>query len=70
MVEHPVIAKRSHSVQWKREASNLSQKKLATLRDSPGWTLSQMADHYGVGTTTIKRYLYGLDRTSNKRTSP
>lgn len=67
MVEHPVIVKKSHSVQWKREVLDLDQKKLATLKALHGWTNGQLADHFGVCGTTIKRYLYGLDRTGNKK---
>jgi hypothetical protein len=36
VVEHPVIVKRSHSVQWKREVFHLDQKKLATLKATQG----------------------------------
>ena len=67
MVEHPVIVKRSHSVQWKREVFDLDQKKLATLKASHGWTNAELARHYGVSPSTIKVYLYDLDRTGNKR---
>lgn len=67
MVEHPVIVKRSHSVQWKREVLDLDQKKLATLKALHGWTNNELAHHFNVSQTTIKTYLYGLDRTGNKK---
>ena len=67
MVEHPVIVKRSHSVQWKREVFDLDKKKLATLKALHGWTNVDLARHFGVSQTTIKIYLYGLDRTGNKK---
>lgn len=69
MVEHPVIVKRSHSVQWKREVFDLDQKKLATLKALHGWTNADLALHFGVSQTTIKTYLYDLDRTGNKKES-
>ncbi|WP_407676970.1 helix-turn-helix domain-containing protein [Peredibacter starrii] len=63
MVEYPVVAKRVFSVQWKREVFNLSQKKLATLRAQHGWTNKELAQHCGVSLSTIKVYLYGIDRS-------
>lgn len=63
MVEYPVIAKRVFSVQWKREVFNLSQKKLATLRTQHGWTNKELAEHCGVSVSTIKVYLYAIDRS-------
>lgn len=63
VVEYPVIAKRLFSVQWKREVFNLSQKKLATLRARHGWTNKELAQHLGVSVSTIKVYLYAIDRT-------
>jgi len=47
VVENPVIVKRSHSVQWKREVFDLDQKKLATLKASQGWTNAELACHFG-----------------------
>jgi DNA-binding NarL/FixJ family response regulator len=70
VVEHPVIVKRSHSVQWKREVFDLDQKKLATLKASHGWTNAELARQFGVSPSTIKVYLYGLDRTGNKKGVP
>jgi transposase len=67
VVEHPVIVKRSHSVQWKREVFDLDQEKLATFKALHGWTNAELACHFGVSHSTIKVYLYGLDRTGNKR---
>ena len=67
MVEHPVIVKRSHSVQWKREVFDLDQKKLATLKASQGWTIAELACHFGVSISTIKASLYEYDRTGNKK---
>jgi hypothetical protein len=67
LVEHPVVVKRSHSVQWKREEYSLDQKKLATLRALHGWTIEKMAKHYCVSRTTIKTCLYGLDRSGKKK---
>ncbi len=67
MFEHPVIVKRSHSVQWKREVFDLDQKKLATLKASHGWTIAELARHFGVSVSTIKVYLYDYDRTGNKK---
>ena len=67
MVEHPVIVIRSHPVQWKREVFDLDQKKLATLKALHGWTNADLARHFGVSQSTIKTYLYGLDRTGNKK---
>ena len=67
VVEPPVIVKRSHSVQWKREVFDLNQRKLATLKALHGWTNVDLALHFGVSQTTIKTYLYGLDRTGNKK---
>ncbi len=66
MVEHPVIVKRSHSVQWKREVFDLDQKKLATLKASQGWTIAELARYFGVSISTVKVYLYSLDRTGNR----
>jgi DNA-binding NarL/FixJ family response regulator len=63
VVEYPVIAKRVFSVQWKREVFNLSQKKLATLRARHGWTNKELAEHCGVSLSTIKVYLYAIDRS-------
>ena len=67
MVEHPVIVKRSHSVQWKRDVFDLDQKKLATLKASQGWTIAELARNFGVSVSTIKIYLYDYDRTGNKK---
>jgi hypothetical protein len=67
VVEHPVIVKRSHSVQWKREVFDLDQKKLATLKSSQWWTNAELAHHFGVSISTIKVYLYDYDRTGNKK---
>lgn len=67
MVEHPVVVKRSHLVQWKREVFDLDQKKLATLKALHGWTNAKLARHFGVSVSTVKVYLYGLDRTGNKK---
>jgi transposase len=67
VVEHPVIVKRSHSVQWKREVFDLDQKKLATLKESKGWTNSDLARHFEVSVSTIKVCLYDYDRTGNKK---
>ena len=67
MVEHPVIVKRSHSVQWKREVFDLDQKKLATFKASHGWTNAELARHFGVSVSTIKVCLYDYDRTGNKK---
>ena len=66
MVEHPVIVNRSHSVQWKREVFDLDQKKLATLKASHGWTNADLARHFRVSVSTIKVYLYDLDRTGEQ----
>ena len=66
MVEHPVIVKRSHSVQWKRKIFNLSKEKLATLRASHGWTIAQTAEHLGFSELVIKRCLYGFARKDVK----
>jgi DNA-directed RNA polymerase specialized sigma24 family protein len=63
VVEYPVIAKRTFSVQWKREVFNLSQKKLATLRAQYGWTNKELAEHCGVSLSTIMVYLYAIDRS-------
>lgn len=68
VVEHSVIVKRSHRVQWKHKVFNVSQKKLATLRALHGWTINQTADHFAVSKTSIKRRLYDLDRNDRKRT--
>lgn len=70
MVEHPAIVKRSHSVQWKREVFDVDQKKLATLKALHGWTNVDLARHFEVSSSTIKVYLYGLDRTGNKKGVP
>ena len=67
MVEPPVIVKRSHSVQWKREVFDLDPKKLATLKAFHGWTNAELACQFGVSSSTVKVYLYGLDRTGNKK---
>jgi hypothetical protein len=67
VVEHPVIVKRSHLVQWKQKVFNVSQKKLATLRALHGWTVDQMANHFSVSRITIKRRLYDLDRYDRKK---
>lgn len=66
MVEHRVIVKRSHSVQWKREVFDLDQKKLATLKASYGWTNAELARHFGVSVSIIKIHLYGYDRRKHK----
>jgi hypothetical protein len=61
LVEHPVIVKRSHSVQWKRKVFDLDQKKLATLKTLQGWTNAELARQYGVSYAflgyTLKWYL-------------
>jgi hypothetical protein len=67
VVEYPVIAKRTFSVQWKREVFNLSQKKLATLRERHGWTNKELAEHSGVSVSTIKVYLYAIDRSVKRK---
>jgi hypothetical protein len=66
VVEHPVIVKRSHSVQWKRKIFNLSKEKLATLRASHGWTIAQTAEQLGFSELVIKRCLYGFARKDVK----
>lgn len=67
MVEPPVVVKRSHPVQWKRQVFDLDQKELATLKALHGWTNAELARKFGVSPSTIKVYLYGLDRTGNKK---
>jgi hypothetical protein len=67
VLEHPVIVKRSNSVQWKREVFDLDQKKLATLKASHGWTNEELARHSRVSVSTVKIYLYDYDRTGNKK---
>jgi DNA-binding NarL/FixJ family response regulator len=67
VVEYPVIAKRVFSVQWKREVFSLSQKTLATLRARHGWTNKELAEHCGVSLSTIKVYLYAIDRSLKTR---
>jgi hypothetical protein len=62
-----VIVKRKFSVQWKREVFNFSQKKLATLRARQGWTNKKLAQHCGVGLSTIKVYLYAIDRSMKSK---
>lgn len=66
MVEHPVIVKRSYTVQWKRKIFNLSKEKLATLRASQGWTIAQTAKNLGFSELVIKRCLYGFARKDVK----
>ncbi len=66
VVEHPVIVKRSYTVQWKRKIFNLSKEKLATLRASHGWTIAQTAEHLGFSEMVIKRCLYGFARKDVK----
>lgn len=66
VVEHPVIAKRSYTVQWKRKIFDLSREKLATLRASHGWTIAQTAEHLGFSELVIKRCLYGYVRKDLK----
>ena len=63
MVEYPVVAKRIHKVQWIRKKFGISQKKLATLRAQHGWTNKELAEHFGVSRSTVKVYLYGIDRS-------
>ncbi len=67
VVEHPVVVKISHLVQWKQARFDLDQKKLATLRSTRGWTIPKMAEHYGVHPTTIKKYLYGHHLSGKKK---
>lgn len=66
VVEHPVIVKRTYSVQWKRKLFNLSQEKLAILRASYGWTIAQTAENLGFSELVIKRCLYGFARKDVK----
>ncbi len=68
IVEYPVLVKKSQLVQWKREAYGLDQKELATLQ-SQGWTIKRKTEYLGVSQTTLKTYLYGLDRTGKRKRS-
>jgi DNA-binding XRE family transcriptional regulator len=67
VVEYPVVAKRIQKVQWIRKKFGISQKKLATLQARHGWTNRELAEHCGVSLSTIKVYLYAIDRSSKAK---
>lgn len=52
-VVEPLTVVEEYSAEWSKPLIKLDLKELARLRVQEGFTIKKLADHFGVGTTTI-----------------